>query len=94
MSHSGEGTSSAAWRNPDSSELTLPLAQLKQIVVDSETYNFHLVERFLTYAIDHIGQDYLKKNVDAHIYGDPEKLQQNLRNNFTNLCKSITVHEE
>jgi hypothetical protein len=82
-----------AWQNPDSSELTLPLSHLKQIVVDSETYNFHLVERFLTYAIDHIGQDYLKKNVDVHIYGDPKKLHQNLRNNFTNLCKNITVHK-
>lgn len=81
------------WQNPDSSEQTLSLSHLKQIVVDSETYNFHLVERFLTYALDYIGQDHLEKEVDVHIYGDPEKLQQNLRNNFTNLCKSITVHE-
>jgi hypothetical protein len=62
--------------------------------VYAESYDFYLVERFLTYGIDYIGQDHLKKEVDVHIYGDPEKLQQNLRNNFTNLCKSITVHEE
>ena len=85
-------SSRTAWHNPDSSELTLPLSHLKQIVVYPETYNFHLLERFLTYAVNYIGQKYLRKKVEVHIYGDPDKLHQNLHNNFTNLCKDVVVH--
>lgn len=80
------------WHNPDSSELTLPLSHLKQIAVYPETSNFFLLEQFLTYAVNYIGQKYLKKHVRVHIYGDLDKLHQNLYNNFTNLCKDVVVH--
>jgi len=85
-------SSRTAWYNPDSSELTLPLSHLKQIVVYPETYNFFLLERFLSYAVNYIGQKYLRKKVEVHIYGDPDKLQENLHNNFTNLYKDVVVH--
>jgi hypothetical protein len=80
-------------QNPDVSTLTTPFFHLKQVLIHSETYDFHQVERFLTYAINHLGQDYLKKNVDVYIYGDAEKLEPNLYNNFRNLCKGVHLHD-
>lgn len=84
--------SQAAWQNPDCSVLALPLSHLQQIIVYTESYDFHQLERFLTYAVNYIGQKHLEKEVDVHIYGDPEQLDQNLRNNLTNFCRSVTVH--
>ena len=80
-------------KNPESAELTIPMSSLKRIVIHTDTYNFHLVERFITYAVNYIGQKHLKKKVEVHIYGDPEKLHPNLRNSFENLCKRVDVHE-
>ena len=79
--------------NPDVSELSLPMSRLKRIEIYTKTYDFRLMERFITYAVNYIGQKHLKKKVEVHIYGDPEKLHPNLRNSFENLCKSIAVHE-
>lgn len=79
--------------NIDVSELTLPLSALKNINIFSETYDFWQVERFITYALDFIGQKHLKEQVEVHIYGDPEKLHPNLRNTFKNLCKRIEEHK-
>lgn len=81
-----------SWQNPDCSTLMIPLSHLREIIVYPETYDFHQLERFLTYAVNCIGQKHLKKDVDVHIYGDPENLEQNLRNNFENLCRSVTIH--
>lgn len=82
------------WYNPDVSELTASMSKLKKIEIHAKTYDFHLVERFITYAVNYIGQEYLKEHVEVHIHGDPDKLHPNLRNTFKNLCKSIDVHEE
>jgi hypothetical protein len=82
-----------AWRNPDVIELTTSLSGLKTIGVHANTYDFHLIERFITYAVNYIGQKHLKKHVEVQIYGDPNKLHPNLRNTFTNLCKCVEVHE-
>jgi hypothetical protein len=80
-------------RNPDMSEFLLPLSHVKQVIIYTESHDFHLVERFLTYAVNYIGQKHLKKSVDVHLYGDPEKLHSNLRNNLENLCKSVHVYK-
>jgi hypothetical protein len=79
--------------DPDFSECSLPVLRLKQVVIHTAAYDFFQVERFLTYAVNYIGQKYLKKCVDVHLYGDPEKLHPNLRNNLTNLCRRIHRHE-
>ncbi len=76
--------------NPDVAELNVPLVQLKQIVIDTATYDFRNVERFLTYAVNYIGQEYLKNNVDVHLYGDQKHLHPNLQNSLTNICHTIT----
>jgi HEAT repeat protein len=80
------------WYNPDVSELTIPMSNLKRIEMYTESYNVLQVERFMTYAINYIGQKHLKKHVEVHIYGDPEKLHLNLQNAFKNLCKSVKVY--
>jgi len=78
--------------NPNVAELTVPMQELEHIVVHTRTYDFHQLERFITYAVDYIGQEYIKKHVIVHIYGDPNKLHPNLRNTLTNLCKRVEVH--
>jgi hypothetical protein len=80
--------------NPDATELTMSMSNLQRVVIHTETYNFHLVERFITYAVNYIGQKHLKEHVEVHIYGDPDRLHPNLRNSFENLCKHIEMHEE
>jgi hypothetical protein len=84
---------SALFYNPDVSELTSSLDNLNKIIIDTITYDFRKVERFITYAVNYIGKEYLKNNVEVHIYGDPEKLHQNLRNLFNSLCKKVEVYE-
>lgn len=79
--------------NPEVDRLTIPMEALDHLVVHTPTYDFHQLERFLTYAINYIGQTHLKTYVTAHIYGDPDKLHPNLRNTLTNLCAGIEFHE-
>lgn len=90
---SQEYTPHKTLQNPDFSECTLPLLQMKQVVIHTTTYDFFQVECFLTYAMNYVGQQYLKKHVDVDLYGDPEKLHPNLRNSLTNLCKCLHVHD-
>ena len=78
--------------NPDLSDLTLPLTRLRQVIVDTESYSLPLVEKFLTYAVNYIGQKHLKMNVEVVLYGEPKKLHPNLYNSFQNLCKSISAY--
>lgn len=80
--------------NPDVSNLTLPFFHLKHVVIYTDTYDFHQVERFLTYAVNYIGQDYLKNYMDVEVYGELEKLHSNLYNSLTNLCKRVSVRKE
>lgn len=78
--------------NPDVADLTFPMSHLEKIVIYTGAYDFHLIERFITYAVSYIGQKHLKKSVEAHIYGDPDKLHPNLQNSLENLCRNIAVH--
>jgi hypothetical protein len=80
--------------NPDTSEFTLPLSSLKRVEIHPASYDPLLVERFLTYAVNYVGEDYLKEHVDVHIYGAIEDLHPNLRNALTNLCKHVQEHRE
>jgi hypothetical protein len=75
--------------NVDLSSLSIPLPSLKQIIIAVESYDFRLVERFLTYAVNYVGQEHLKKQVIVSVYGDIQGLNPNLRNALTNLCQQI-----
>ena len=80
-------------KNPNVDNLTIPMEALLYIVIHIPTHEFHRIERFLTYAVNQIGQNHLKKHVEVHIYGDPTRLHTNLRNTLKNLCKEIQEHE-
>jgi hypothetical protein len=80
-------------KNPNVGHLTVPMQALQHLVIHIPTHDFHCVERFLTYAINHIGQAHLKKHVEVHIYGDPTQLHTNLRNILKNLCKEMKEHD-
>lgn len=75
--------------NPDVADLIFPMSQLERILIATDTYDFFLVERFMTYAANFIGRKHLKKQVEVHLHGNPDTLHRNLRNMFTNLCKSV-----
>lgn len=85
---------STIWHNPPTEAFTEELPHLKTILIDAETYDFDQLERFLTYAVNHIGQKYLKKKVTAYIYSDPESLHPNIRNSLENLCKKVRLVSE
>lgn len=76
----------------DFSSSTMVLNNLNKVIINTETYNFHQVESFITYAVNYIGKEHLKKNVEVHIYGDPEKLHHNLKNLFDDLFKTLEFH--
>ncbi len=75
--------------NPDFSTCRLPLRNLKYLIIQPATCQFHTIERFLTYAINYIGQTPLKHSVDVYVDGKLEQLHPNLRNGLTNLCRRV-----
>jgi hypothetical protein len=79
--------------NPNVNELSVPIQELEYIGLHTPTCDFHQIERFMTYAVNSIGQEYLKNHVIMHIYGNPDKRHPNLRNSFENLCKQVEVHD-
>lgn len=81
-------------RNPDVSSLTTPFFHLTHLHIHTDSYDFHQLERFLTYAVNYIGEDYLEEHVEVHLHGNPAKLDSNLRNNLINLCKEVHEHPE
>lgn len=83
--------SATTWKNPDVAGLAFPLTDLKRIIIYPDTAQSHLLERFLTYAMEYLGQHLLKRQVEVTLYGDPDGLHPNLRNNLANLCKSVKV---
>jgi HEAT repeat protein len=75
--------------NPEASNLTLPLRSLSKIIIYIETFDFRKLERFVTYALNYIGREYLKNNVEVYIHGEHKKLPHNLRNLFKDLFKNL-----
>jgi hypothetical protein len=80
--------------NPEFNDVTVPLYFLRQIIIDTETYDADCVERFLTYVVNTLGQNDLKHHVTVQITGDPEHLHRTLRNSLTNLCKHVSLQQE
>jgi hypothetical protein len=80
--------------NIDAANLPYPLGKIQQIVIFPESAEFRLMERFLTYAVNRVGEKILKKQVSVRIVGRAERLHPNLLNNFTHLCKSVSAEQE
>ncbi len=75
--------------NIEVSTLTPAFTKLQQIRIDADTYDVLVVERFLTYAVNVLGEKFLKKNVTVHIIGNAERIHPNVVNAFSNLCKAV-----
>jgi hypothetical protein len=86
--------SATTWHNPDVAGLAFSLSSLKHIIIYPAAAQAHLLERFLTYAMEYLGQHMLKQQVEVRIYGDPDVLHSNLRNNLMNLCKEVKVEAD
>lgn len=82
-----------ALRNPEVASLIIPMSHLRTIVIDVSSCDVAQVERFITYAVNYIGQKHLKRHVKAQIYGKPEQLPPNIRNTLLNLCQDVSIHK-
>jgi HEAT repeat protein len=81
------------WINPDVTSLLLPLSQLRSICLHANSYELFHVERFLTYSLNSLGQDYFRNSVEAYIYGEAGHVHPNLRNTLSSICKQVHVRE-
>ncbi len=79
--------------NPDVSHFTIPMSRMKRVIIAADSYAFHRVEQFLIYAVNYLGERYLKKRVDIHIYGNSTHIHSNLYNSLQYSCRRITQHE-
>jgi len=77
------------FKDPEVSDLTMPLQSLNKIIIHMSAFDFRKIERFVTYALNHIGREHLKNNVEVYIHGDCKKLPPNLRNLFEGLFKNV-----
>lgn len=80
------------FQNPRIEALTLPMEHLEHLVIHVPTYDFHCLEQFLTYAVNYVGQQHLKRRVTAHVYGNSGDVHPNLLNSLRNLCKAVEEH--
>ena len=83
--------SSTTLHNPDLSNLLLPLPRLRQVTIYTGSYDFHQVERFLTYALNYLEPSHLSKELQVTIRGRKDDLHPNLLNNFLNTCQHVEV---
>ena len=75
--------------NPDVSYFTIPMPRMKKLIITADSYDFHQLEQFLTYAVNYLGERHLKKRVDVYIYGNPARIHSNLYNNLEHMYKRI-----
>jgi HEAT repeat protein len=77
--------------NLETVNLTMMMPALSTIIIQADTYDFYQVERFLTYVVNYLGQDYVKHQVKVHLYGHPYSLHPNLRNNLEHLFERVEI---
>jgi hypothetical protein len=77
--------------NPDMAEVRLPMPRLQEIHIAPQTANMIALERFLTYALNSVGQTRLKRVVMVYIHGHSAQLPHHIRNSLTNLCRGVVI---
>ncbi len=78
--------------NPDVSDLSLPFARLRHLIIYGDTYSIRQVEQFLTYVLNTYKAAYFRKYVTVDVYGEQQEVHPNIWNNLTHLCKSVSLH--
>ncbi len=79
--------------NPYISGNSQMMPNLSCLRIHIPTASVSHLEQFLTYAVSYVGQKRLKQHVDVELFGNPEALHPNIRNNLTNLCRNISIHK-
>lgn len=79
--------------NLETADLTMMMPALSTVIIQVDTYDFYQVERFLTYALNYVGQEYVKHHVNVHLYGHPYSLHPNLRNNLEHLFERVEIQK-
>ncbi|MBN1413409.1 MAG: HEAT repeat domain-containing protein [Spirochaetales bacterium] len=77
--------------NPDVKDLNLPMVNLNKAILYADDCDPKLVERFITYAVNLIGEKIIKKKIKISIIGDPYKLGGNLFNMLQTLFMEVRV---
>jgi hypothetical protein len=75
--------------NPECAALHIPIQGLRQIDIDTTSYDFYQLERFLTYLVNTLDQAYLKRCVTVNVYGNEKEFSDHLMNLLTNLCQAV-----
>ncbi len=79
--------------NPECATLQVPIQGLTQIDIETTSYDFYQLERFLTYLVNTLGQAYLKRSVTVNVYGYENELPNHLMNLLTNSCQTVSIHQ-
>jgi len=79
--------------NPQCTESTVPMLTLQRLRIDADTAFPLDLERFLTYAINALGQEYLHQTVEVIVSGHGENLPPYIRNNLAHFFKQVLYHE-
>jgi len=77
------------WLNPDVRQFQLPLRRLRHIEIDAASANPMEIERFLTYSLENMGQDFLRLYVVASVHDPRTTLSRHILNNLLNICKNF-----
>jgi len=77
--------------NLETADLTMVMPALSTVIIQADTYDFYQVERFLTYAVNYLGQDHVKHQIIIRLHGHPYSLHPNLRNNLEHLFERIEI---
>jgi HEAT repeat protein len=85
-------SSQTVWLNPEVATFSHSLPRLTTVCIVSNTFDFYQVERFITYAVNSIGQAHLHREVRVEIYGRQDAQYRQLWNALTNLCQTVCVH--
>ena len=72
-------------KDPDVSELTVPMTNLWWVYINTYSFAQVLLEIFINYAVKYLGKKHLKEHVNICYFGSPKNLNPNLRNLLKNL---------
>jgi len=67
-------------KDPDLSELTLPMTNLCSAYINTNSFDIILLNKFIDYALKYLGETFIMQHVQVYYYGSPKNLEPKLRN--------------